>query len=88
MGDNQQGDREDDELQRLAAAVDEACRPTRRATRRPRPLSALRDALAAGSDRLTAVEIIERIRARRGDCGHRPGEAPGNLPEAPGPPEG
>lgn len=83
MGDNQQGDHEDEELQRLAAAVDDAYRPTGRAVRRPRPLSVLRDTLAAGSDRPTAAEIIERVRARRADRDSQPGEAPGNIPEAP-----
>ena len=43
MGDEQGDDGDDEEqLQALADAVDEACRPV---TRRPRPLSALRDDL-------------------------------------------
>ena len=65
MGDEQQ--REDEELQQLAAAVDQACRPA--APTRPRSISEIRDALGgAGAVPLSAAEIITRLRA----CEARP----------------
>ena len=71
-GDGGDGGDDEEQLQALADAVDEACRP---AARRPRPLSALRGALDGTGSRPTAAEIIARVRARQAS-GHHP-DAPG-----------
>lgn len=60
MGDEQH--REGEELQQLAAPVDQACRSA--APTRPRSISEIRDALGgAGAVPLSAAEIITRLRA-------------------------